>query len=523
NRKSASGRTSGANTGSAAQQPSVESGKKQSPAAGDNKSDDKIASAAQAPSPSAGSGGEKDTALKTLDPSAGTPVPPTASPVVSPVTPASTPSPAPTPVKVEPEICPSSKKIAFVTCEMGMTIQPGANKIDMLDCEKVKGTPDVLKTYDTIVYFGVNSPLTRALEVEVERLLNERLIAGTKIIVLANSDNHNPLAEFSKTISVAFPNMSFDSLTISQREENTTTKAFVAEKYKSMNVSKMYSTDKEWCGDLFFEKLNEYLSPLYSGTFHAYLKNTAARKGVLFYVGIDYKGAKNIDFSDPFLSSHFDLKWDGSGSLARECELACKSTVGHGIGKPVIYFYPKKEKTKVSVRLDFKGELVTTYPKFDEKTGGWDIIANPDGKITSAADNQEYSYIFWNGTSSVFQPEFKEGFVVKGKDTRKFLQKVLAEQGMKPAEYNEMIVYWLPYMEHHSYNLIHFAGESYTEVAKMKITPAPDSLLRVFMVFKEIKAPIEIKQQKFAPFMRKGFSVVEWGGSEINGDWHVIK
>jgi hypothetical protein len=92
-----------------------------------------------------------------------------------------------------------------------------------------------------------------------------------------------------------------------------------------------------------------------------------------------------------------------------------------------------------------------------------------------------------------------------------------------PYEYNEMIMYWLPYMENHAYNLIHFAGEEYTRVTPMEISPTPDALLRVFMVFKELDEPVSIPAQPLPPFERRGFTVVEWGGSEIGGDWHVVR
>lgn len=65
------------------------------------------------------------------------------------------------------------------------------------------------------------------------------------------------------------------------------------------------------------------------------------------------------------------------------------------------------------------------------------------------------------------------------------------------------------------YNLIHFAGEEYTDNAKLEMTPNPDSLLRVFMVFKPINNKINIKEQEIKPFIRNGFTVVEWGGTEL--------
>ena len=47
------------------------------------------------------------------------------------------------------------------------------------------------------------------------------------------------------------------------------------------------------------------------------------------------------------------------------------------------------------------------------------------------------------------------------------------------------------------------------------VIPSPDSMLRVFMAWKPLDAPIEIKPQELPAFARNGFTVVEWGGAKI--------
>ncbi len=183
--------------------------------------------------------------------------------------------------------------------------------------------------------------------------------------------------------------------------------------------------------------------------------------------------------------------------------------------KPVIYLYPTK-KQDVQVRLDYKGEIFADYPEYDEKLKGWRVLAYPDGKLINYADGKEYSYLFWEGNpSDKIEWDLSTGFVVKGTDTKEFLQKTLSQMGLTPREYNEFIVYWFPKMQGNAYNLIHFAHEKYTDGAPLTITPKPDSILRVFMVFKPLEKPVEIEKQKLKRFERKGFSVVEWGGSEV--------
>jgi len=178
--------------------------------------------------------------------------------------------------------------------------------------------------------------------------------------------------------------------------------------------------------------------------------------------------------------------------------------------KPVIYLYPTLQQ-KVSVKLEYKGKLTCTYPEYNN---GWNVIAKPDGTLTNLADNREYSYLYWEGISNN-RWDMSKGFVVKGTETEKFLQEKLEYLGLTPKEYNEFIVYWLPYMKNNKYNFITFAGEDYDNIAKLKIDPKPDSILRIMMIFKPLNNSIKIEEQTLKPFVRKGFTVVEWGGTEF--------
>lgn len=195
-----------------------------------------------------------------------------------------------------------------------------------------------------------------------------------------------------------------------------------------------------------------------------------------------------------------ELKGAPSGVIVDEDGVAFR--------KPVIYLYPE-ETTDVSVEVDC--DLTVTYPTYND---GWNVTAEPDGTLTNHADGREYSYLFWEG-ESYGEMDFSEGFVVKGEDTVSFLQDKLSAMGMTPREYNEFIVYWLPYMQDNAYNLISFQWENYDESAKLHITPEPDNMLRVFMAFKPLEEPVAIPEQNLPVLNREGFTVVEWGGTEV--------
>lgn len=178
--------------------------------------------------------------------------------------------------------------------------------------------------------------------------------------------------------------------------------------------------------------------------------------------------------------------------------------------KPVIYLYPEEE-TQVEVKLDYEGELTTTYPAYEN---GWEVLAQPDGTLTDTKTGREYYCLFWEGISEN-DYDLSKGFVVKGEETQDFLEDSLAKLGLTEREANEFIIYWLPQMEGNAYNLISFQGESYTDKATLDITPAPDSVIRVFMAWKGLDAAVEVEPQSLEAIERTGFTVVEWGGCEV--------
>ena len=178
--------------------------------------------------------------------------------------------------------------------------------------------------------------------------------------------------------------------------------------------------------------------------------------------------------------------------------------------KPVIYLYPEEE-TDINVRLDFNGTLTSTYPAYEE---GWNVTAQPDGTLTDA-NGREYYCLFWEGESHV-PYDLSTGFCIAGESTRAFLEESLAQLGLTDKEANEFLIYWLPQMEHNAYNLISFQADLYADNAKLTISPAPDSVLRVFMAWKPLEQAVDIDPQTLTAPERRGFTAVEWGGAEVS-------
>ena len=187
--------------------------------------------------------------------------------------------------------------------------------------------------------------------------------------------------------------------------------------------------------------------------------------------------------------------------------------------KPIIYLYPEEE-TSIHVTLGNPELLTCTYPKYDENKG-WNVVAEPNGDLKY--EDKDLYALYWEGNSKNKKEIKDDGFIVKGEDTAKFLEEKLSVLGLTDREAEEFIVYWLPRMEKNNYNYIRF--ETMDEIEynmPLDITPKPDTTIRVVMDWCEIKDEREaenlkknIKEQILTKVERKGYVVVEWGGSEI--------
>ncbi len=182
--------------------------------------------------------------------------------------------------------------------------------------------------------------------------------------------------------------------------------------------------------------------------------------------------------------------------------------------KPVMYFYPEADNTGIKASVDFAGRFTTVYPAFTDEAGhSWEFEADRDGTIRIG--EREYGYLFWEGVPDTGL-SIDTGYCVAQKDLVPFLEEKLTELGLNSRERNDFITYWLPELGRYSYDIISFDATAYTRCAKLNIKPAPDTLIRVFMTYRgsdkavRVKAPAVTKTPD-----RTGFTVVEWGGSEI--------
>jgi hypothetical protein len=187
----------------------------------------------------------------------------------------------------------------------------------------------------------------------------------------------------------------------------------------------------------------------------------------------------------------------------------------YSIGKPAIYLYPKA-KTEISVKNDFKGRVMNTYPLYKN---GWNVLAEPNGVLYNLDDKRTYNYLFWDGSYNFTKKhyQYENGFYVKKEDNITFLHEKLELLGLNNTEINDFVVYWLPELNKNEENFIHFwVNDNIDNSSILTITPKPDTLLRIFMEFKAYHGEEKVPQQELITTPRKGFTVVEWGGSNID-------
>ena len=180
---------------------------------------------------------------------------------------------------------------------------------------------------------------------------------------------------------------------------------------------------------------------------------------------------------------------------------------------PVIYLYTEEE-TPVNVQLDLNGEFTFTYPRYIEDRG-WNVTASPSGTLTDNTGNK-YKFLFWQADMR-FDYDLSRGYCVPGDQTEEFLYEAAYELGLNDNEAAAFAGYWIPYMRDNEYNVITFQTETFDEAAKLRVSPEPDVVLRVNMLWYASDEYVEIEAQDLSAIglpvsERHGFTLVEWGG-----------
>lgn len=180
--------------------------------------------------------------------------------------------------------------------------------------------------------------------------------------------------------------------------------------------------------------------------------------------------------------------------------------------KPVIYLYSDRVLNNVSVMLDLPGIVTTSIPVYP--SAGWqNLTVKPGGKIDY--ERREYTELYYE--SSVTKNIVPQtGYVFLTSDLPKMLDNLLTQLGLKASEKEEFFSYWLPklYALHKPYIFVGIlTPEEKESVDKVIIKPEPDTTIAFLAYFKGLSiAYFPIPPVLSSPPLRKGFTMVEWGG-----------
>lgn len=177
--------------------------------------------------------------------------------------------------------------------------------------------------------------------------------------------------------------------------------------------------------------------------------------------------------------------------------------------KPAIYLYPEKREN-VNVAIKTKGRFTLTIPSYP--ASGWNVVANPDGRIEYK--DSLYPYLYYESeipTAYVARPE--KGFVVKFDQLPAFFDNILVNLGLNKKEAAEFKEYWEKVLPKSAYYFIGVMDEEdINSLEPLSINPAPETLIRVRLYFEAQDAPIKVAGPVITSKKRIGFTAVEWGG-----------
>ncbi|KAG1736357.1 hypothetical protein EDB19DRAFT_1721864 [Suillus lakei] len=232
-------------------------------------------------------------------------------------------------------------------------------------------------------------------------------------------------------------------------------------------------------------------------------------------------------------------------------------------GKPVIYLYSPTD-VDVSVKLSLSPEwsFSAIYPVVTMKQDNgqhieWNVSTHQDGNLTENNSGLDVSYLFWEAKTNsdtfpcspaskpqsvdVFSPTSStlndtDSVVISVDKVTVYLDKSLKVLGLHTEARTSFITYWLPSVLKHEYIALRFVPQpAYERAASLSISPQPDVVTRVFMLFRGICkdqladwSEAQIQAEKDVAWWADVvgvdlarasdmalFRVLEWGGMEV--------
>lgn len=162
----------------------------------------------------------------------------------------------------------------------------------------------------------------------------------------------------------------------------------------------------------------------------------------------------------------------------------------------------------MSVEFEVPQYLKESIPTYES---GWNVEAKPDGTLIDEQGNT-YDYLFYEFYTDKMYYQTEKGFTLPAEERIETFTEILDAYGFTEEEKEDFIEFWSTELES---DIDYVMYPQYTETADIaypiKVTPKPDTLIRLWFVFKEDKGKGYIEEE-IVPFERKGKTMFEWGG-----------
>ncbi len=168
---------------------------------------------------------------------------------------------------------------------------------------------------------------------------------------------------------------------------------------------------------------------------------------------------------------------------------------------PNIYLYPESA-TNLAVELDIPngGVISTSAPPYGS---GWNVRVDTNGII-----NDAFGYLFYEALVPR-SLDTAAGWLLDGADLDGGFRDLLNGLGFKGREVDDFVSHWVPIMEGAAWYAVYWEDPAATSA--LRISPQPQSILRAHFLVRPLERPIAITAPAIRPFVREGFTVVEWG------------
>ncbi|HZD59296.1 MAG TPA: hypothetical protein VE439_02425 [Anaerolineae bacterium] len=229
----------------------------------------------------------------------------------------------------------------------------------------------------------------------------------------------------------------------------------------------------------------------FTKTDHIYKYGEVELKKVGEYKGYTLYETRDIGYNEKFIKN-------------QEGDFVLYKIKGALVKKPNIYLYPEKEEA-IKVSIQTSGRITQAIPEY---RNGWEITAAPGGKIGGTLD-----FLYYEAMID-YPFTLNKGWITDKLHFNSDMNLILREVGLNNRERRDFLDYWSRELtwEKNRYAIYYLSEDEIGRAVKLSFSKKPDSILRVYFYFMPVDGEVKIEKPIIPPFVRNGFTVVEWGG-----------